>query len=145
MPIHAGDHLQVFRHLSHNLTNSLICLLNLPIPSQPFATPYTLPERHCVPHISSIHGHTTPSNTYSPYQCTKLPYSSSCAWMYPTSDARDLPSDATCITLHHPCHSCDQSYDTMSLTPRLTTIDQPCMMSQTTSRPVSSTILLPYL
>src|ERR1700731_4215532 len=123
----------------------LICLPNLPITSQPFATPYMLPEHRRVPHISSICGHATPSNNHLPYQRTKLPYLSSCAWMYPTSDAHDLPSDATHVTLHHPCHSRDQSYDTTSLTPRLTTIDQPCMISQTTSRPVLSTILLPYL
>ena len=138
MPIHASNHLQVFQHPSRNLTNPLIHLPNLPISSQPFATPYTLPECHRVPHISSIHGHATPSNNYLPYQCTKLPYSSSYAWTYPTSDA-------THITLHHPHHSHDQSYDTASLTPRLTTIDQPHMISQTTSRPVLSTILLPYL
>src|ERR1700731_186583 len=123
----------------------LICLPNLPITSQPFATPYMFPERRCVPHISSICGHATPSNNHSPYQCTKLPYSSSCAWMYPTSDTHDLPSDATHVTLHYPCHSHDQTYDTASLTLRLTTIDQPRMISQTTPRPVSSTILLHYL
>ena len=113
--------------------------------SQPFTTPYTLSECCHIPHASSIHGHATPSNNHSPYQCTKLPYSSSCAWTYPTSNACDLPSDATCVTLRYPHHSCDQSYDTASLTPRLTTIDQPCMISQTTPRPVLSTILLPYL
>src|ERR1700731_1538803 len=132
MPIHASNHLQVFQHPSCNLTSPLIHLPNLLITSQPFATPYTLPEHCCVPHISSIHGHATPSNNHLPYQCTKLLYSSSCAWMYPTSDA-------TCITLHHPRHLHDQSYDTMSLTPRLTTIDRPRMISQTTPRPVLST------
>src|ERR1700730_5523080 len=98
--IHPFFHLQFMPVTTYEPSDILLATLRIhphtsqifPTPLQPFTTPYTLPECHHVPHISLIHGHATPSNIYSPYQCTKLPYLYSYAWMHLTSDACDLPS-----------------------------------------------------